>query len=262
MSGLSYVGAPAANPTDIDNRGSMNAQIAAVTPSEASVTAQINSLVGGTYATKTYVDSQDATFALPSYYVTRDALNLPTTAIGAVAGTAITGSYYGVASLDATTKVPVAQIPNVGAGYLLGPYGTTATATGTTGATPLRIADWQIGLPNIQFRPWCYLNAFVASTTGAHPVIEIRIANTVTAPTYASTTLIGIGEGVYGYTDYQAISAIPVPDTTGETPSLLGTTYEVWISAWLYDLNGGTNSVTLSSGGIASAAALLWRGAL
>ena len=265
MAGLNYVGATPAVSNDILNRLALNATLNAITPNQGSVTTQITNLYSGaspTYATKAYVDSQDATFASPSYVSSRDALNLPTTAVGTVAGSPITGSYYGAASLDSSGKVPIAQIPNMGVGYLLGPWGPTATFNGTTGATPLRIADWNLGLPPIQFRPWVFLNAFVTAITGAKPIIEIRIANTVTQPAYASTTLVSQGEGRYGYTDYHAIACLPVPDTTSETPSLLATSYEIWLSAWLYDLSGGTNSVTISAGGIASAPAFLWRGAL
>jgi hypothetical protein len=269
VSGLTYVGAAAATAADIDNRGTLNNQLAAVTPNSASVAAQLTALTtgsGATYATKSYVDTQDGTFALPSYYTSRDALNLPTIARGTVAGSALTGSYYGVASLDASTKVPIAQLPNVGAGYLLGPYGPTAVSSAvSTGSTPVKIADWQLGLPSIQFRPLAYLVAFITSTVAtARPVIEIRIANTVTAPPYGSTTLIAAGEGRNGWTDYQAIPCLPVPDSTSQTPSLLPTSYEIWVSAWLYDVNGsaGTNTVTMSTGGIGLASLFLLRGAL
>lgn len=250
------------------NRLSMNNLLAAAVPNQGSVAAQLTTATtgsGATWATKSYVDTQDATFAAPSYYTSRDALNIPTTARGTVAGSALTGSYYGVASTDSTGTIPPAQLPNVGAGYLVGPWGTTATVTGSTGSIPLKIADWNIGTPSVQFRPWVYLTAFVTSTVAtAHPIIEIRIADSTTAPTYAASTLVGMGEGRTFYTDYHAISTVPVPDTTGESyPALLPTSYHIWLTAWLYDVNGGgSNSVTLSTGGIASAAAFLWRGSL
>jgi hypothetical protein len=269
VSGLTYVGAVPANPADLDNRGALNTQLAAITPNAGSVATQITGLttgLGATYATKSYVDTQDSTFALSSYYTTRDALNLPVSAVGTVAGSPITGSYYGAASLDGSTTVPLAQLPNVGAGYLAGPWGPTSVASSaSTGSTPVKIADWNLGLPSVQFRPLVFFSAFItSSTTTAQPVIEIRIANSVTAPAYGSTTLIAMGEGRTPYADFQAISAIPVPDTTGTTPSLLPTSYEIWVTAWLYDLNGsGSSSVSLnSSGNVANAALYLLRGAL
>lgn len=256
MSGLSYVGKAAANPTDLAPRGVLTAQLAAVTPNQTTVQAEINAQAGGTYALKTYVDSQDGTFQLLTYYQAQDLLNIPQTVVGTVAGSAITGSYYGVASLDNTGKIPSAQLPVVGAGYLEGGWGTTATATGTTGATPLKIADWNLGVAGIQFQPWVFLSAFVTGTN-AHPIIELRIANSVTAPTYSGSTLIGQGLGRAYYNDYHAITALTAPSATSETPTMLSSAYNVWITAWLYDLNAST--VTLSTGGIASAAVYYWR---
>jgi hypothetical protein len=263
------VGALPANPGDIDNRGQLNAQLGAITPNAGTVATQINNLISGpgaTYATKSYVDTQDATFAASSYYTSRDALNVPTTAIGTAASSPLIGSYYGTASLNSSTKVPLAQLPNVGAGYLVGPWGPTAViAPVSTGSTPVKIADWNLGLPSVAFRPLVFFSAFITATvTTAQPVIEIRIANTVTAPSYASTTLIALGEGRVGYADFHAIACLPAPNTTGQTPSLLPTSYEVWISAWLYDAAGsGSNSVTLNAAGnIANAAVFYLRGAL
>jgi len=261
MSGLSYVGATATNPKDIVNRGKLTALLAAITPNQATVSTQINALVAGanpTYATKAYVDSQDATFALPSYYHAQDLLNIPTAVVGTTVEDAITGDYHGVASLDASTKIPAAMLPTVGAGFLLGPWGTTSTATGSTAGTPMRIADWNLGLHNVQFQPWMFLLAFVTGTN-AHPIIEIRMADATTPPIYDDMTLVAQGMGRSYYNDYHPVAVIPAPDATSETPSLHdGTTYNIWLTAWLYDLNA--SSVSISTGGIASAAAFLWRG--
>ena len=95
---------------------------------------------------------------------------------------------------------------------------------------------------------------------GAHPVIEVRIADSATAPTYAASTLVAMGEGRTIYNDYQAVTVAPVPDTTGQTPTLLPSGYKVWLTAWVYDLNA--QSVTLTGGNIAVASAFLLRGAL
>lgn len=266
MSGLSYVGAPPAVSNDITNRLNLSAQLAAATPNQQSVGAQINNLVGGsnpTYATKSYVDQLNSTFTLPSYYLAQDELNLPVSSVGLASPTSLgTTPYYGVGSLDSSGKVPINQIPVVGTGYLKGFWGPTATAAGTTGATPLKIADWQIGVAGMQFRPWVFLSAFVSCIAGARPVIEVRIASTNVTPTYAGSTLVAQGIGRSFYNDYHAISVLTVPDAAGETAALLPTNYNIWATAWLYDLNGGTNSVILNTGGIASGALGLWRGAL
>lgn len=266
MAGLSYVGATPVVANDIDNRLNLTAQLAAVTPNQQTVGAQINNLIGGTsptYATKSYVDQLNATFTLPSYYLAQDQLNVPLASVGLASSTPLgTTLYYGVGSLDSSGKVPINQIPVVGAGYMKGFWGPTATASGTTGATPLKIADWQIGVAGMQFRPWVFLSAFVTCIAGARPVIEVRIANTNVTPTYAGSTLVAQGTGRSFYNDYHAIAVLPAPTAAGETPALLPTNYNVWATAWLYDLNSGANSVTIGTGGIASGALGLWRGAL
>ena len=214
---------------------------------------QINTLTQiptATYAPKSYVDSQDATFQLPSYVTAQDALNVPLSSVGVPGG---------VATLNSAGDVPLTQLPVLGAGYLLGPYGPTAVATGTTGATPLRIAEWNIGNTSLAFRALVFMSVFVTGV-GAHPVVEVRIADSATQPTYAAGTLVAMGEGRTIYNDYHALIVLPVPDTTGQTPSLLPTGYKIWLTAWVYDLNG--LSVTLTGGNIAVASAFLLRGAL
>lgn len=250
MVGLAYVGKLPAVAPDVVNKLATVTAINATTPNQASVQAQIDALVAGTYATKSYVDTQDATFQPISYYQNQDALNVPTTTVA---------QPNGVASLDGSTKVPLAQLPTLGAGYLQGPYGTTAVNTvgGTTANTPLKIADFNIGAPGILFRPLAFMTVLLTSTGIARPVVEVRIANTTTAPAYGSTTLVAMGVGRSLWADYQAISVLPVGDTTGTTPSSLATTYNIWLTAWVYDLNN--SSVTFSVGGIANAAAYLLR---
>jgi hypothetical protein len=277
----------------------MTDQLATAPVTPATVQNQLNALVtgsGATYATKTYVDGQDTLYQPTPYYITQDSLNLPTAATGLakdwrlfdttwratyatyvnslgdprtalpyvswLANQTVTGTpgtLYGAATLDATSRVPLNQTPVAGGGYVRGPWGPTTVATGTTAATPLRIADWNIGVANVQFRPWAFLSAFVTSASG-QPVIEIRMSDSTIAPAFASMTPIAQGVGRNLFNDYHAITVIPAPDTTGVTPSLLPTTYNVWMTAWLWDLNA--TSVTISTGGVASGAACLLRGAV
>lgn len=249
------MGATPTNDNEVANRLVTNTLLASATPNRASVQAQVDALTSGatpTYASKSYVDTQDAAFQLVSYYQTQDALNVATTAKGAA---------NGVASLDSSGKVPAAQIPTLGSGYVQGPYGPTATFTGTTTATPLKIADWNIGVVSLAQRPLVFMQCFVTGLV-AHPVIEVRIANTTSSPAYGSTTLVaqGLGRGLYN--DYHAVAVVPCPDSTGQTYSNLSTTYNIWLTAWLYDLSGNTGGVTISSGGVVSGAALILRGAL
>lgn len=252
MSGLAYVGRDAATPSEIVNRRVNNTLISTATPNQISVQAQVNALTTGstpTYASKSYVDVQDATFQLPSYYTTQDALNVPNTAIGQPSG---------VAALDGLGDVPIAQMPVLGAGYIQGPYGVTATFTGSTSNTPFKIADWNIGLTSLSFRPLVFMQCFILGQM-SHPIIEVRIANSTTAVSYASGTLVARGQGRALYNDYHAISVWPAPNSTGQTPTNLGPNYNVWLSAWLYDANAQT--VTIANGGVATGAAFLLRGA-
>lgn len=266
MSGLSYVGATAAVNGQVTNRLATNTLLAGATPNTISVQAQVDALTSGgsaTYASKSYVDTQDATFTSVSYYQSQDALNVPNAAVGAVnlvsgVPTALSGSYYGVASLDSAGRVPAAQMPVLGAGYIQGPYGITAFSPGNTSNTPLRIADWNIGAVSLSFQPLVFMQCFVLGLM-SHPIIEVRIANSSSAVSYASSTLVAQGEGRGLYNDYHSVVVLPVPDTTGSTPTNLGPSYNVWLSAWLYDLN--SQNATISAGGIATAAAFLLRGA-
>lgn len=247
MSGLNYVGAPPATSPDIVNKLAVSAQIAITTPNQASVQGQIDVLTSGgspTYATKSYVDTQDATFQPISYYQSQDALNVPTTSRGVASG---------VASLDGTTKVPIAQIPVLGAGYLRGPYGTTAQPGAGTGAfpqstasTPIKIADINIGVSSLLFQPLVFCSAFVTGTALARPVIEVRIANSTSSTTYAASTLVAMGVGRNLYADYHAITVVPVGSTTGTSPASLATNYNVWLTVWLYDANN--DGVTIATG--------------
>jgi hypothetical protein len=149
-------------------------------------------------------------------------------------------------------------MPVLGAGYIQGPYGTTATFTGTTSATPMKIADWNIGLISLAFRPLVFMQCFVLGAM-SHPIIEVRIANSTTATSYAGSTLVARGHCRALYNDYAAVAVLPCPDSTGQTPSNLGPNYNVWLSAWVYDSLG--QNVTISSGNVATGAALLLRGA-
>lgn len=256
MSGLSYVGKVPTNPTDITNRLATNTTLASATPNTASVQSQIASAIASTYATQAYVNNLTATFTSTAYYQAQDLLNIPLTKVG-IAG--------GVATLNASGTVPLAQLPPSGAGYVLGPFGPTATFSGSTGTTAIKIADWQLPDPiNYQFRLEVYFAAFVNSTMG-HPIIEIRVANTTTAPSGYTTagTLVALGEGRDLYNDYAPVETVPVPDTTSETPSLLPANYNPWVTAWLYDANNSNNnaSVSLTNGQIANAAVYVIRGA-
>jgi hypothetical protein len=241
MSGLNYVGATPAGSQDEVTKLAMAGLLAAATPSQGSAATDVNN-AAALMASKTYIDTQAANYETPSYYQTQDALNIALTKIG-VAG--------GVAALDATTKIPLVQLPSVGAGYIKGPFGPTAgfAVTGTT-STPQKIADWNIGVQSLTFMPWVMCSIMVQSLTPlARPVVEIRMSNG--SAVYASQTFIARGLGRSLYTSAQSVAVVSAPTVTGATGpgTAYSPTYNIWLSAWLYDANNAgveaaQNSVT------------------
>lgn len=266
MVNLPYVG-PAADPTtspgNVATRSAVTTAISAINPSKASVSTQISGLVGPTYATQTYIDTQDQSYVLPTYYQTKDLLNIPTTQAGA---------NNGVATLDSGSKLPmnaspgVNQVPNLGTGYVRGPFGTTAVYNSdiTTTTTKVKFAEWNLNVPlagpvNFPFRPLVFMSCFASSQWG-QPIIEVRITDSTTSPAnYASAgTLVAQGLGRYLYNSYHAIDVVPVPDTTGQTPSNLDASYHAYLTAWIYDGTGLTTTMVTNK--IANAAVFLLRG--
>jgi hypothetical protein len=266
---LDYVGPAPSISNDIVSEGEVTTILGGITPNAETVAADIITAMAG-YVPYATVTELTTTYAPISYYQAQDALNLPLSAVGQVPTIPVelgTTGYYGAASLDSSGHIPAAQFPALGTGYILGPYGPTDVAYGSTNTTPIKIADWALGVANMSFRPLVFMTALVTGVM-AKPIIEVYITNTsTTAPTsYASAgTLVARGAARSLYSGLAPVAVGPVPDTTGETSSLLGPTYQIWLSAWLYDAQSynnvtGVNSVTLESGGIASAPAYLMRG--
>lgn len=246
---LGYVGADpnSSEGGDIVDVLTATAALSSGPISQTQMTSQVAS-AATTYATVAYVNTDDSLLAPPAYYAAKDALQIPLTALGQPSG---------VATLDSGGHVPLAQLPSVGAGYVLGPFGPTAVFAGSASNTPLKIADWNIGVQPLEFLPWVFMSLLATSEAGGYPVIEVRISNG--SAVYGSQTLIGMGVGRNVYNDYQAIAVLPVCATTSEVGTVAGyaSSYNTWISAWIYDGAGQTS--TLGSGGISSAAVFLVR---
>lgn len=255
MAGLSFVGVPSSDPEDIVNRGDLNDILGTAVPNRTSVSTNVIDAVA-LKASKSFIDNADAGFVLPSYYQTRDALNIATSARGVA---------NGVAALDASTKIPVPQLPTLGSGYLVGPFGpkhqdnSPAVFGGSTGATPMRIADWELGEQAVtSFRALVFMSALVSCTANGQPVIEVRVSDG-TAP-YASQTLVARGSGRTFYTDRQTIAVLPCPDALGQVGTTSPPTYDTpYFTAWLFDAH--SSSVTISGSGITSAVLHLLRSA-
>lgn len=255
MSGLQYVGPAATNPTDLVGRSVLTNMLNSATPSRTSVTSSAIDYAA-TLADKVFVDNQDALYQLPDYYQDQDTLNLALSAKGAA---------NGAVGLDVNGKIPVAQLPVLGTGYLLGPFGpkhadnSPAIFAGSTGSTPMKIADWEIGAQSVAtFRPMVFMNVLVSTSAGAQPVIEVRISDGPAA--FASQTRVAQGQGRSNFLDRQSIAVLPCPASTGQSGLTAPPTYaSPYLTAWLWCANA--QSVTIAGDGVISASMFLLRSA-
>lgn len=246
MSSLRYVGKTSETDKDVVSRLRATSLLSSGTPSRTSATNDVTAAVIP-YATKTYIDTQDATFALPSYYQERDSYNVQKSA---------KGQPNGVASLDAEGKIPVDQIPALGAGYIYGPFGPTSTAVGSTSNTPLKIAEWQIGVQPFTFQPLVF-GCVVAQSLLGRSVIEVRMSNG--SGPYASQTRIGIGMGRSLYVDPQPIPIVSAPAAVNQVGSSADwpASTDIVATMWLWDKDSQTSTVTANA--VYSAAIFLMR---
>ena len=123
MSRLSYVGATPTHPTDVGNRLQARTILTSGSVNRTAVTTQINDAIA-LRASKTYIDTQDAQFQLPSYYQTRDALNIPISSVGQPNGVAYLDAGTGKVSLGGSEiKYNARNYVDIGFGYKLGPDG-------------------------------------------------------------------------------------------------------------------------------------------
>ena len=206
-------------------------------------------------ASKSYVDSQDSTFAEVAYMTTRDALNVPKSSKG-VAG--------GVATLDADGKIPASQVPSIGTAIYRGPYGATNVNSGTTsGQTPLKIADYNIGVTGWKFQPLPYLLVQVEVSGDALPIVEARIG-TQTDTTYASQQLVARGRGRARTNTVQAVTVLSggVPGLMSDgVPDFYDTNLNALLSVWVYNA-AETGSIEVSGNALFAGAVFIARVAL
>lgn len=244
-SGL-YVGKPATTDQGVMTRLSTDAKLTSG-PNRTSTDSRVAELAEP-LATKTYVDTADAGFADVAYYTGRDALNVPNSA---------RGSAGGVASLDGSGKIPSAQLPALGFGTIRGPWGVKNTYSGTTGTTPLKVADFVLGVTAWNFRPLVHLVVQLQATHLARPVVEVRLGGPDDA-SYASQILVASGKGRAAFDDIQAVPVLSA-DALGAMASGLQTYYspnlDARLTVWVY--NGLANDGQLTAG-----TAAVWAGAV
>lgn len=246
MPRLNYVGTDPATPTDILNRGQGTVLInnAAI---GRNVTSEMVESTATTLAAKSYIDLADANYVTVDYYQGRDALNVPTSSVG---------QPNGVASLSGG-KIPTAQIPVLGAGYLRGPFGPTSiTAVNNAATTPVKVADFTIGVQNVGFHALAYATVAVDSKPGGRPILEMRLSNG--SAVYGSQTLIAQGVGRPMFDGRQIVAITPASDTTGASaPAHWPGSTNIVVSLWAYSTS--STPITVGSASVISAVVFLSR---
>jgi len=235
MAGLSYVGKGASAARDVVHKLKAE-EIYDSGMGRTYVTGRAHDLAL-TKATKVYTDTQDAQFQAVGYSASANALLVPNSARGAV---------NGVAALASDGKVPVAQVPIMGAGLLRGPYGPVGAVSGTvsTDDTPIKLFDAFNGVTGVNGLILPFYNIIAKSERG-RTVIEVRIGLTGEND-YEDQTLLARGTGQDFFYDWQGIEIWPATPETGMGQSgqegewAAGTSYN--IDCWMYDDGGGTSS--------------------
>ena len=203
-------------------------------------------LFPGTSSQEIGVDNADANFVTPDYYTSRDLDNIPLTQLGVP---------NGIATLDATGKIPAAQIPQLGSGYMRGPFGPTTVATFTGQTAMQTIATFNIGVQNIAAHPLCYATVLVDTDPGARPIVEMRMSNGAAA--YGSQTLVAKGTGMSIFDGRQAVAVTPVSNSLSQAdPAPWASTTNIVITMYVYTQNANVK-MSVQAGGVASAAVFL-----
>lgn len=261
VAGFAYVGPVGAAGSDLLTRSGVDQQYANAPVSQGAVAAQVTAAVSA-LATQTSVNNALNAYVQPAAITAQTALLLPTSQIGVPSiaadptATPPTLAVTGVASLDSTGKVPLAQLPAQGAGYLSGPWGPTATFSAAASTVPAKIADWNLGATGVSFYPRAWMSLLVAATNLGRPVVEVWMSNA--QMTYGQGILVARGMGRDFWNDLMTVNVVPMPSRAGQVGgSGYSPTYTAWFTAWLYDLHGEGVSVLPTN--IATAGVYLYR---
>lgn len=191
MGSLQYAGKPSTNLNDLATKRTVNTVIAATSPNQETVEADIEAAVKGR-ATKQYVDQQDSRYAPVSEYVQKDASrNVPKSAINTPGG-------------PTTLPITTLRLPTLGSGYVMGPYGWTSVdrgATSTGGAVQVASLATAAIPQGTKFWPLCFGQVAVASAdTGGMPLVEMRSGGGL---------LLSTGRGRTMFIGEQGVTAMP-----------------------------------------------------
>lgn len=155
----------------------------------------------------------------------------------------------GVAGLDSGLKVPLTQLPSMGSGYLIGPFGCNSVSQQASATTisngPKKLAEWAIqssGGTNFQPMVFMQANAKTSSNLG-RTVIEVRMSNGPVSTYRYSDPLVATGTGRSFYTGIQPITVLPCGSANGLSNTSYTPNYNIYLSAWVYDSGIGTSTV-------------------
>lgn len=197
-------------------------------------------------ASKDYIDLADAKYATVEYMNAGDALNVAASSVGAPGGVAgLTGG-----------KIPLQQLPVLGAGYMKGPFGPTSiTPVASAGQTPVKLAEFTIGNQSVAFTPLAYATVLVDSKPGGRPVVELKMSNG--AAVYANQTLIASGSGMPIYNGSQVIAVTPTAAAGTANNITWAANTNIVATLWVRSLT--TTTVSASGSSVLSAALFLAR---
>jgi hypothetical protein len=247
MPRLNYYGPDPATPTEVLNRGQGTVLITGSTTNRPGASAAVEAAAAN-LADKDYIDLADANYVTVDYYQGQDQFNVPVAKIGQPNGVAgLTGG-----------KIPSAQIPTLGQGYFKGPFGPTAinpVSSATT--TPVKIADFAIGVQSVTFQPLAYASLALDTKPGGRPIVEMRISNGPAA--YGFQTLIAQGIGRPIYDGRQVITVVPASSSLGASVPTPwpGTSTDITVGLWVY--SSSSVPVTITNTSVLSASVFLIR---
>lgn len=228
------------------------------------------------FATTIVMQNGDNPKILLSQALTLDAANLSTSALGVV---------NGVATLDSETppKITLSQCPNLGVGFVKGPYGAGASQVATTDTVVTPTLQYQMlgQIPlgtlgtAITFKPMSFATALmIQADSASRGLLEIRIGDQnstlawpttpLTDPTVLSAArtaqrLVSFGYGREAFLDYHPVATRPAGNATGITPSTwtsYGPSANLTLTLWLV---AETGTVTVKANHLAVFSAFLFR---
>lgn len=176
-------------------------------------------------ADRSYVDNQDATFTTTAYYQQQDALLIPSAQRGAA---------NGVASLDASSKIAVAQMPLLGDTTMVGPYKPGSLFdVSSVASTPAKIASWSIAAPTYAHFPLVFMSLLINHDSSAANHVGKAVVEVCKGTAYSTSTVVAKGQTAT-WNGWAPLSVYPAVYTTTSVPVSYSTGTALELTAWLF----------------------------